>query len=307
MRSQLSILVSVSHIAACQLFAGGIPEPFLPQGVTFGMTCDAVQAAHPNVFKPEIPILPFRVARAQLATGEKHEHASVAVLMEANVKASPVAIHTYYFSAQKLAAVMYASAHSIPPQDGAPPFQSLRDALDRHFERQADENVLSLSSEELDPETRRVESWRDAGNGNVILFDVESHALRCVIYDPRIFSKSDFYLEEGDLELFAPTIQAAKKAWGGHKPELEQLEKRRQEEINRIGTAAQKALPDHEPPAAAQAECVSEQAPVTEDEPTGNIPEDKVKASLPSYPLVYVGIFSALCAGAVLWLIRKKE
>jgi len=233
MRNHLPVLVSVFHVVVCPLFAGEIPEPFLPEGITFGMTCEAVQSARPTAFKPEIAVNPLSVVRSQIAKDETLAHANIAVLMDSTVNGNPVVIRTYYFSSQKLAAVMYASAYSIPPTDGKPLFQDARSALDRHFEKQADERTVRLSADMLSAEERFIESWKDPEGETIVFFEVENNALRCVIYDPNFFSKSDFYMDDSDVETFAPIIQAGKKTLDKHRPELGQIEKRRQEEIRR--------------------------------------------------------------------------
>ena len=230
MRSQLIILGFMFHIAACPVFAAEVPEPFLPKGVAFGMTDDAVRATRPNAFKPEIAILPYRIIWPQLAKDGEQVCTNVFTLMEAVADKNPVEIWYYYFSDRKLASVMYLSAYSIPPKDTMPPFQSLRDALGTRFKKQADERVTRLSGETFTPETKQVESWKDTEGGNIIFFEVENHALRCIIYDPRIFSKTDFFLSDSDIEAITPSIQAVKAAHSAFKPEIEKLENARQEE-----------------------------------------------------------------------------
>jgi hypothetical protein len=119
------------------------------------------------------------------------------------------------------------SAYSVPPADGTPLFQSLKDVLDKHFKKQAGERIVRLS-DEFDPETKLVESWVSPKNGSTALFDAENHSVRCVIYDPRVFSTADFYLTESDVEALAPAIREIKESHDKLKSEIEKIGELRQ-------------------------------------------------------------------------------
>jgi hypothetical protein len=95
MRVLLSALISVFHAAACFLCAAEIPEPFLPPGVAFGMTRDAVRAARPGVFEPEVPVAPYRVARFRLAKDKGRAVTNSVSLMESAVDQNPVVMRIY--------------------------------------------------------------------------------------------------------------------------------------------------------------------------------------------------------------------
>lgn len=229
--SRASLSVFMFSLAASSVSVAEIPEPFLPEGVTFGMTCDTVQAIRPKARKPQVPILPFRAVWPQLAKDGEPAYTDIATLSEVAADKNPIEIWEYYFSDRKLASVMYSSAYySIPSEDGTPLFQGLRDVLDKHFKKQADERVTRLSGIGLRPETRQVESWSGMKGEVRVLFEAESNAVRCVIYDPRVFSLGDFYLSENDIEALAPAIQAMREAQAKSKAELEKTEKARDEE-----------------------------------------------------------------------------
>ena len=243
MRVSLPTCVFMSLMAATPpLFAAEVPEPFLPKGVMFGMTCDAVRAARPNAFKPDIPILPLSAIRAQLEKGKGNSSAGTTLetLMDAEVKGNPVVIRHFYFPDRTLAAVMYTSAYSILPEDEKPLFQNLRELLDKNFKKQADERIVRLSEDGSKPEERFVESWKDPEDGSIVLFDAEDHALRCIIYDPRVYSKADFYMNDGDTKILEPTIRSMKETLAKRTPEEVKAEKERQENFERMRQEARK-------------------------------------------------------------------
>ena len=237
MRTSLLTLVFMSLMTTPVLFAAEVLEPFLPEGVTFGMTCDAVQAKRPGAFKPDIPILPLSAVRAKI---EKNEPATLVTLMDAAVQGNPVVMRHYYFPDQKLAAVIYVSAYSILLDDGKPLFQELREVLDKNLKKQTDERITRLSRDEFKPEEKSIESWKDPEGGIAVLFEVEGYALRCTIYDTRVYSKADFYMIEGDDKILEPAIQSITEANAKLTPEEVKAEKERQERFEKMRQEARK-------------------------------------------------------------------
>ena len=293
MRNVLPTLVFMSHIALCSGLATEIPEPFLPNGVTFGMSYDAVKAIRPHAIKPRVPMLPYRSVWPQLAQDGEPAYTNIVTLSEVVADKNPVEVWAYYFSNQKLTAVMYTSAYSSPPKDKTPPFQALRGVLDGHFKKQADERVIRFSEDEFKPVTKFAESWKDERGEITAFLEIETNTVLCVIYDPCVFSKSDFYLSENDVEVLAPVIQALKETREKNKPELEQIEKQRQEAYRQ----QQEVLLDS-----------AEEKSLGHVSPKNESPEGKPTAPRPTpwkLPLL-IGIL-ILGGGVVAWRYFKRK
>lgn len=183
-------LVAASQAAPAEKYTALV----MPSNVSLGMSRATVQPVRGNAKKLD------------LAVGSRNTNATV--LTEIKADAVPSICYQYHFIEDQLRAVTQGILHGGRRDEQA--VRSIHNALARDLVKKSDETILRLD-EQMNQVLVNAELWRDEKSGAEVYFVDTTNELTVITFDPRCFSKRDFFMSPDELPQIAPALEKARK------------------------------------------------------------------------------------------------
>ena len=152
-----------------------------PERVRFGMSSNEVFSLRTKISK-DFPMASL-------------DRTNVVTFVETQPGIDPLVGYFYYFFDGELHAVAKTFGHR-GQESGKSVCKTVHELFERELNRLANEKVLRLERGATHPVSKTVELWHDKQSGNHVFFDEDAMSLRVIVFDPIVFSRKDFFVNE---------------------------------------------------------------------------------------------------------------